>query len=271
MSERLTTADVAFFYLEGRTTPQHVGGIAVLRIAIARTRLDDYRQVREWRGGTVNDVALAVVTGALRRWLQNRGEMLGASMTVRAPVPVSVKGAPAKTRGWTRTIQVTGLLVDLPVGEPDPLRRLAHVQYAMAEHAASGRPVGADALVGLSGIAPPTLHSLGARAAHGLTRRMYSVAVTNVPGPRLPLYAAGAQLLEMFPVLPLNEGQALSIALTSYDGGVYLGVNADRDAVPDVDAIAALLTASLAELVARSAPADIEQGRRLRSRPGNRT
>jgi diacylglycerol O-acyltransferase len=227
------------------------------RIAIARTRLSQFRRVRDTQGGTVNDVVLAVVTGALRGWLLKRGETLGAAASVRALVPVSVNGVGAASRGWTPASKVTGLLVDLPVGEADPLRRLTQIQYAMSEHAASGRSVGADALVSLSGFAPPTLHSLGARAAHGLTRRMYSVAVTNVPGPQRPLFAAGAQMIEMFPVLPLNEGQALSIGLTSYDGGVYFGVNADRDAVPDANDVAALLADSLAELVSASTPSDI--------------
>jgi diacylglycerol O-acyltransferase / wax synthase len=227
------------------------------RIAVARAELADFRLIRQRRGGSVNDVVLAVVTGALRSWLRSRGETLAAAATVRALVPVGVNRPDATSPGWTKASQVTGLLVDLPVGEADPLRRLAHVHYAMAAHTSSGRPVGADALVGLSGFAPPTLHSLGARAAHGLTRRMYSVAVTNVPGPQVPLYAAGARMTEMFPILPLNEGQALSIALTSYNGGVYFSVNADRDAVPDVDAVAGWLSTALTELLAASDSAEL--------------
>jgi diacylglycerol O-acyltransferase len=240
------------------------------RIAVERTKLADFRLVRERCGGTVNDVVLAVVTGALRSWLLSRGETLAAATSVRALVPVGMNSD--ESPGWTKASRVTGLLVDLPVGEPDALRRLAQIQYAMAAHSTSGIPVGADALVGLSGFAPPTLHSLGARAANGLTRRMYSVAVTNVPGPQQPLYAAGAQMMEMFPILPLNEGQALSVALTSYDGGVYFGVNADRDAMPDVAAVASWLGSSLGDLVLVSTPADIEPGtRRRRARRESRT
>jgi WS/DGAT/MGAT family acyltransferase len=230
------------------------------RIAIARTQLADFRLVRERRGGTVHDVVLAVVTGALRNWLLSRGEPLERASTVRALVPVGVNDD--ATPGWTKASRVAGMLVDLPVGKPDPLRRLTQVQRATGARLRTDRPVGADALVGLSGFAPPTLHSLGARAAHELTRRMYAVTVTNVPGPQQPLYAAGAQLAEMFPILPLNEGQALAIAVTSYDGGVYFGVNADRDAVPDVDLIASWLGTSLGDLVV-SSPAD---GTRPRSR-----
>jgi hypothetical protein len=94
------------------------------------------------------------------------------------------------------------------------------------------------------------MHAISARAAAGLTRRMFSLVVTNVPGPQLPLYAAGSRMTEMFPILPLGEGHALSISLTSYDGGLYYGVTADREAVADVAMIGELVEESLAELVA---------------------
>ena len=145
--------------------------------------------------------------------------------------------------------RIASFLVDLPVGEPNPVLRMHHVAHAMREHKESGQSVGADVLVALGGFAPPTLHSLGARAANGFTRRLFNLVVTNVPGPQFPLYAAGAQLLEMFPVVPLARGQGLSIGLTSYNGQVYYGLNADRDALPDVDVIGALIEESLAELV----------------------
>ncbi|MCW2494576.1 wax ester/triacylglycerol synthase family O-acyltransferase [Jatrophihabitans sp.] len=228
------------------------------RIGIARAELDDFRLIRDAHGGTVNDAVLATVAGGLRRWLLSRGERLQDSSTVRALVPVSVSGVDEFASGGERSEPVTALLVDLPVGEADPLRRLARVQFEMAAHTDSGQSVSADTLVALSGFAPPTLHSLGARAANRLTRRMYSLVVTNVPGPQIPLYAAGARMTEMFPILPLNEGQALSIALTSYNGGVFFGVNADRDAVPDVNQVAGDLIAALGELVALSVPGDEE-------------
>jgi diacylglycerol O-acyltransferase / wax synthase len=224
------------------------------RIGIARARLDDFRLIRDAHGGTVNDAVLATIAGGLRKWLLSRGEVLHNASTVRALVPVSVS-ADEFASGGERSGKVSALLVDLPVGEPEPLRRLAQMQFAMAGHSESGRSVSADSLVALSGFAPPTLHTLGARAANRLTRRMYSLVVTNVPGPQQPLYAAGARMREMYPILPLNKGQAISIALTSYDGGVFFGVNADRDAVPDVNAVAAAILNSLDELVALSVSA----------------
>jgi hypothetical protein len=118
----------------------------------------------------------------------------------------------------------------------------------MRAHKETGQAVGADALIGLAGFSPPTLHSLGARVASGLSRRMFNVVVTNVPGPQFPLYAAGARLLAPYPVVPLAKGQAVSIGLTSYNGGVFYGLNADRDAMTDIDVLTDGLVDALREL-----------------------
>lgn len=216
------------------------------RFAVARTDLGDYRAVRKLTGATVNDVVLATVAGAVRGWLLSRGEAVTPSTTVRAMVPVSVRGDSETEQTGNR---VSSYLVDLPVGEPNPIVRLSQVSYAMKAHKESGQSVGAEALVALSGFAPPTLHALGARAANSFSRRLFNVVVTNVPGPQFPLYASGARMLEMFPVVPLTMGQAVSIGLTSYDGGVYFGLNADRDAMFDADVLGSLIEESLAELV----------------------
>ena len=247
------------------------------RIAIARTRLDQYRQVRRAHGGTVNDVVLATVAGALRGWLLQRGEAVPPALTVRALVPVSVNDSDSDApTGAATGSHVTGLLVDLPVGERDPIRRLRRTAESMAAHRQSGRAVNADALVALSGFAPPTLHALGARAASGLTGRMFNLVVTNVPGPQVPLYAAGARMIEMFPILPLSPGHAVSIGLTSYDGGVYYGINGDRDAVADIGVLGSLIEESLAELVDASPvpddepPTSLSTARSARRRAGTR-
>jgi WS/DGAT/MGAT family acyltransferase len=170
-------------------------------------------------------------------------------------VPVSVRGGDGgQAAGQAGVVEpgnrISSYFVDLPVGEGDPVIRLAQVSIAMRGHKESGQSVGAEAIMQLSGFAPPTLHSLGARAASGFTRRLFNLVATNVPGPQFPLYAAGARMLEMYPVVPLAKGQALAIGATSYDGGVYYGLNADRDALPDVDVLAGLLEESLAELLA---------------------
>ncbi len=216
------------------------------RFGMAQTELDDYKRVRKAHGGTVNDVVLATVSGALRAWLLTRGEAVTPSSVIRAMVPVSVRVDGDRAELGNR---VSSYFVDLPVGEGNAVMRLHQVSFAMRGHKESGEAVGADALVQLTGFAPPTLHALGARVANGFTKRLFNVVVTNVPGPQFPLYAAGARMLQMYPVVPLAKGQAVSIGLTSYDGGVFYGLNADRDAMPDVDVLAQCLEESLAELV----------------------
>jgi diacylglycerol O-acyltransferase len=218
------------------------------RVAVASATLDDLKRVRKAHGGTVNDVLLTVLTGALREWLLSRGEPVVSGTSVRALVPVSVQDDDGS--GGSR---VTSHLVDLPVGEPNPRVRLTRLVYAMRGVTQHGRTVGADSLIALSGFAPSTLHALAARAARGLSRRFFNLVVTNVPGPQVPLYAAGGRMLEVFPVVPLARGQGLSIGMTSYDGTVFFGLNADRDSVGDVDVLADLIEQEVAELVEASA------------------
>ncbi|MDD7963762.1 WS/DGAT/MGAT family O-acyltransferase [Actinomycetospora lemnae] len=222
------------------------------RFAMTRTDLEDYRAVRRAHGGTINDVVLAVIAGALRNWLLSRGATVSPTTTMRAMVPLSVRGD-AETTGSIAGAgllgnQIASFLVDLPVGEPNAVLRMHHVAHAMREHRESGQSVGANALVRVGGFAPPTLHALGARAANGVARRLFNLVVSNVPGPQHPLYAAGAKMLEMYPVVPLAKGQSLAVGLTSYDGGVFYGFNADRDSMADVDELGELVTESLAEL-----------------------
>ncbi|WP_030105012.1 WS/DGAT/MGAT family O-acyltransferase [Actinoalloteichus caeruleus] len=238
--------------------PLNVAISSQRRYAVARTSLTDYRSVRQRHGGTVNDVVLAVVAGALRNWLLSRGEAVSASTTVRAMVPLSVRTVAAEASGrvtegaWHQDPgagQVSAYLVNLPVGESSPLVRLHQVSHEMRAHQESGQSVAANALVRLSGFAPPTLHALGARAANSFSQRLFNVMVTNVPGPQVPLYAGGARMREMFPVVPLAKNQALSVGVTSYDGGVYYGLNGDRDAMFDVDVLAGMINESVEELV----------------------
>jgi diacylglycerol O-acyltransferase / wax synthase len=234
-------------------TPLNVDISTQRRFAIARTELETYRKIRAAHGCSVNDVVLSVVSGALRNWLLSRGEPVGPSSVLRAMVPLSVRGeadVPSSASAGTLGNRVSSFVVDLPVGEPSPVVRLHHVTHAMRAHTSTGQSVGADTLVRIGGFAPPTLHALGARAASGISRRIFNLVVTNVPGPQFPLYAAGARMLEMFPVVPLAKGQALAIGLTSYDGGVFYGFNGDRDAMSDVDVLAGMVDESLDELLA---------------------
>ena len=216
------------------------------RFATVASDLDDYRRIRKAHGGTINDVVLASIAGGLRAWLLTRGEGVSTATIVRAMVPVSVQDEDGSGPAGNR---VSSLLVDLPVGEPSPVMRLHQVSYRMKAHKETGQAVGAESLVGLAGFAPPTLHAMGARVASGLSKRWFNLVVTNVPGPQQPLYAGGARLLASYPVIPLARTQAVSIGLTSYDGGVYYGLNADRDAMSDIDVLAQSILDAVAELV----------------------
>jgi WS/DGAT/MGAT family acyltransferase len=224
------------------------------RFCMVRTDLEDYRRVREAfsdppdvPGGldvSVNDVVLATIAGGLRTWLQARGEMVYASSSIRAMVPLSIYDAedPAATGN-----RITACFVDLPVGEPNAGLRLEQVSYQMRQQERGA--VGAVTLAGLAGFAPPTLHHLGARLGSAVSRRIFNLVVTNVPGPQQPRYTAGARLLSSYPVIPLAMGQAVSVGVTSYDGAVCIGLNGDRAAMYDIDLLGDCLTEALAELV----------------------
>ncbi len=221
------------------------------RFATTAMRLGDLKDIRKAHGGTVNDVVLAITAGALRSWLMTRDESVGTRTTIRALVPVSVRERDDVTSGN----KVAAFLVDLPVGEPDPVVRLARVSFEMAQHKERGQMLGAEAIIMVAGFAPPTLHSLGARVGSSLSKRLFNLVVTNVPGPQVPLYAGGAKMLAVYPVVPLSKGQAVSIGLTSYNGGVFFGLNADRDAMPDVDVLAQCLADAAEELLDTARPA----------------
>jgi WS/DGAT/MGAT family acyltransferase len=214
---------------------------------------------------TVNDVVLAVVAGALRAWLLARGEPVPPASVVRALVPMSVRVADGARPGAMGS-RVSSLLIDLPTGEASPVMRLHQVTYQTKAHRDAGHGLDAQAIAGIAGFAPPTLHSLGARVASGLSRHMFNLVVTNVPGPQSPLYLDGAQMTATFPVIPLARGQALSIGLTSYNGSVYYGLNGDRECMPDLDVLGQSLVDSLAEtLDAVSAGPRPRRRRRSRS------
>ena len=228
------------------------GVVGAQRIfATVDTDLTDYKQIRAAFGGSINDVVLATITGALRMWLQTRGEAVASRATVRAIVPVSVHD-PGDDASVPVGNHVSSYPVDLPVGEPSPTMRLHQVGYATQAHKDTGRAVGANALVHLSGFSPPTLHALGARVASTLSRRTSNLVITNVPGPQSPLYAVGAPLAATYPVTALAKGQAVSIGVTSYNGGVYYGLVADRDTMPDVEVMGQCITDSLDELLEAS-------------------
>jgi diacylglycerol O-acyltransferase len=185
--------------------------------------------------------------------LLTRGESISAGSTLTALVPMSVTeddGEPTSLGS-----QVAPHLQRLPIGEPNPLMRLHQVAYDTQAHKDSGRAVGARSLADIAGFAPATLHALGVRTSTEVVRKQNDLVITNVPGPQVPLFAAGAQLVASYPVLPLSAGHVLAIGVTSYDGEVFFGLTADRDAISDLDVLAQCLLDALEELLDTTARA----------------
>jgi diacylglycerol O-acyltransferase len=222
------------------------------RFTVASGQLEDYRRVRARYDCDVNDVVLAVIAGALRNWLLSRGEPVTPTSTVRAMAPTSVyptldmdgTGGPGQPIS-----EVAPFLVDLPVGEGNAVVRLSQIAHATESHSTAASLVDARTIVTLSGFAPPTLHAMGTRVATSFSARLFNLLITNVPGAQSQMYIAGTKLLETYAVPPLLQNQVLAIGVTSYCGMLYFGINADRDAMSDVDVLPVLLRESLDELL----------------------
>lgn len=221
------------------------------RFTVASHRLDDYRTVRARYDCDINDVVLAVVAGALRNWLLSRGEPVTPTATVRAIAPMSIyPDADVDSSGPGQAIsQVSPFLVDLPVGESNAVVRLSQIAHATESHPTAASLVDARTIVTLSGFAPPTLHAMGIRVATTFSARQFNLLITNVPGAQKQMFVAGTKLLETYAVPPLLHNQVLAIGVTSYNGELYFGINADRDAMSDVDVLPGLLAESIDELL----------------------
>jgi diacylglycerol O-acyltransferase len=236
------------------------------RVVLVRTALKDYRRIRRVHGGTVNDVILTTLTGAIRSWLMTRGEPVGTGRRIKALVPMSV--IDEELEPTSLGSQVIGHRLSLPVGEASPVVRLHQVSYAFRAHSETGRAVAADRIAGVAGFAPTTFHALGSRVAAEESQGV-NLVITNVPGPQFPMYLAGAEMVETYPVPPLFPGFSLSVGVTSYDGAVYYGISADRDALPDIDVLGQCVREALDELVdsASASRPRAPRGRRKTEKP----
>jgi diacylglycerol O-acyltransferase / wax synthase len=209
------------------------------RFDVVRTDLDDYRAIGSSAGCSLDDAILAVVTGALRIFLQARGRVLTESEVLRAVVPASVCERPRPAGS---------ILVDLPVGEPNPVMRLSHIGHATTARARRLDPT-RRTLVQLPNFAPASLHALSVRSASTFADNTFNLVITNAPGPAQPMSLGGARMLEMYPVSPLLRNQASSIGITAYDGQVFYGLNADRDAMADIGVLSAAMHESMEEML----------------------
>jgi diacylglycerol O-acyltransferase len=213
------------------------------RYAVVRNQLADFKAVKNAFGGTVNDVVLTVVSGALRGWLHSRG-VRTEGLELRALVPVSIRTADQRGTTGNRIAVMRG---PLPVYVEDPVARLRTVKAGMDGLKESKQAVGAEVLTSAQNFAPPTILAQASRL--NFSTRLFNLIVTNVPGPQFPLYVRGREMLDVFPVAFLPKNHALAIAIMSYNGRMNFGLLGDYDALPDIGVIAEGIEESLAELV----------------------
>ncbi len=222
------------------------------RFAVVRSDLAELKRVKNAAGGTVNDVILAAVTGAVGRYLRERGHST-QGLEMRAMVPISVR---AEDEHGALGNRVSAMMATLPVWCEDPLERLGVVSRSMGDLKSSHQAMGAELMTELADFAPPTIAAQASRLQS--RQRWFNFVVTNVPGPQFPLYLLGRRLLEVFPMVPLAKRQAVCFGIMSYDGTVNFGLTADYDAMSDLEALAGDLEAALQEL-SDAAPAERER------------
>jgi diacylglycerol O-acyltransferase / wax synthase len=213
------------------------------RIERVRAELDDLKRVKNELGGTVNDVVLTVVSGALRRWLRSRGVRV-EGLELEALVPVSIRAEDEQGQLGNRIAAMRG---PLPVYVDDPVERLRIVREAMDGLKESKQALGAEVISGLNDFAPPTILAQASRL--NFSTRLFNLIVTNVPGPQFPLYLLGRELQEIVPLAFLPENHSLAVAIMSYNGMIDFGLLGDYDAMPDLDFVADAVRESLNELL----------------------
>jgi WS/DGAT/MGAT family acyltransferase len=224
-------------------TPLNVAIGPHRRVRWVQSSLEDFKEIKNALGGTVNDVVLSVVTGALRRWLRLRG-VRTEGLELRALVPMSIRTEDEHHQLGNRIVVMRG---PLPVYCDDPVSTLDRVREAMAGVKESKQALGAEVISGLEGFAPPTLLAQASRL--NFSTRLFNVIVTNVPGPQFPLYLLGRELEELIPMAFLPDNHALAIAIMSYNGRLDFGLLGDYDAMSDIDDVALFLEDSLVALL----------------------
>ncbi len=219
------------------------------RFTWTRSELETFKRIKDSLGGTVNDVVLTVVTGALRKWLHTRG-IRTEGLELRALIPVSIRTADERGEPGNKLAAMRG---PLPVYVEDPARRLRVVSEQMEGLKRSKQALGAEVISRFNDFAPPTLLAQAARI--NFSTRLFNLIVTNVPGPQFPLYVLGRKLEEVFPVAFLPPDHALAVAIMSYNGRVCFGLLADYDSMEDVETVASGIEESLVELERAAAAA----------------
>jgi diacylglycerol O-acyltransferase len=212
------------------------------RYAVVRNRLDDFRYVKGVLGGTVNDVVLTVVSGALARWLRSRG-VRTEGLELRALVPVSIRSTDQRHQLGNKIVLMRG---PLPVYIRDPVARLRFVKEQMDGLKESKQALGARVIADVQQMAPPTILAQASRLQ--FSTRLFNLIVTNVPGPQFPIYLLGREMRNFFPIAFLPKSHGLAIAIMSYNGAIDFGLLGDYDALPDIETIADGIEDGLAQL-----------------------
>ena len=224
------------------------------RWAFASLPFGEVKAIKDSQGVTVNDVVMALSTGALRRWLIDHDALPDAPLV--AAVPVSIRSEREQGTGGNR---VSSMMAPIPTHLADPLARLAACHDAMRAAKEQHGALPADMLADVAQFAMPALAGQAARLAARLRLvervNAFNLIISNVPGPNIPLYYAGARLTAYYPLSAIADGQGLNITVMSYSGQLHFGVIADRDLVPDVDVMAGYLTEELTALTAAVAGA----------------
>jgi diacylglycerol O-acyltransferase / wax synthase len=227
-----------------------------------RNDLGDFKRVKDAHGGTVNDVVLSVVTGALGNYLRARGHDT-EELELRAMVPVSVRATEEKGALGNR---ISAMMAPLPVWCEDPVERLCIISETMGDLKGSGQAVGAEILTRLTDFAPTTIASQAARLQPA--QRFFNLVVTNVPGPQFPLYVLGRRMESIFPLVPLARRQALCIGIMSYDGQIDFGLVGDLDAMADLDSFGLDLEGAVREIVETVSGGESQRTTRASTRNG---
>jgi WS/DGAT/MGAT family acyltransferase len=227
------------------------------RFSFVRADIGEFKRIKNEHGGTVNDVVLSTVTGALGNYLRARGHDTG-ELELKAMVPVSVR---AEDEHGALGNRVAAMMAPLPVWCEDPVERLHLITASMGDLKSSGQAVGAQVLSQMADFAPPTIAAQAARLTP--RQRFFNLVVTNVPGPQLALYMLGREMEAIFPMVPLAQRQALCVGIMSYNGQINFGLIGDFDAMADLDAFALELEAAIEEISAATPRA---KGRKAKPR-----
>jgi WS/DGAT/MGAT family acyltransferase len=212
-------------------------------LALLGRELEDFRRIKRHFRTSVNDVVLAASSGGMRRFVSRYGE---EPRPLKTMVPVNLRGDTGRGEFGNR---ISFLFVELPCDEPDPVRRLLDIRMQMSDRKESGGPQGGDSVLKLVSHAPHQLQHVVSRMVS--SPRTFNLVVSNIPGPREPLYMRGCELQEVYPIVPLADKHALSIGITTIKDGAFFGIYADRELLPDAELLARDIDASVDELLAQ--------------------